>query len=58
VPAIVFNYKIHQPAVAYTNYNENFFQFLINLCAILGGVFTVIKMVDGMIYKTSKILLK
>lgn len=58
MPAIVFNYKIHQLTVAYTNYNENFFQFLINLCAILGGVFTVIKMVDGMIYKTSKILLK
>ena len=48
MPAIVFNYKIHQLAVAYTNYNENFFQFLINLCAILGGVFTVIMSRTGM----------
>ena len=42
----MFNYKIHQVSVNYTNYNENLFQFLINLCAILGGVFTVMQMVD------------
>ena len=56
--AIVFNYKINQVSVQYTNYNENIFQFAINLCAILGGVFTVMKMVNEMMLKTSKILFK
>ena len=56
--ALVFNYKIHQVSVQYTNYNENILSFLINLCAILGGVFTVTKMIDQAVYKTSKVLFK
>lgn len=55
---VVFNYGIQQVSVLYTNQRENFFQFLINLCAIIGGVFTITKMFDGAVHKTSKILFK
>jgi len=55
---IVFNYSIQQVSVLYSNKRENIFQFLINLCAIVGGVFTVTKMFDGVIHKTSKLILK
>jgi hypothetical protein len=55
---IVFNYSIQQVSVLYSNRRENIFQFLINLCAIVGGVFTVTRMVDGVIHKTSKLILK
>lgn len=55
---MVFNYKIQQVSVQYSNQGENLFQFAINLCAILGGVFTVMKMVDSAIFKTSKVLFK
>lgn len=55
---IVFNYSISQVTVKYSNARENLLQFLINLCAIMGGAFTVARILDGAIHKTSKILLK
>lgn len=45
-------------SIRYSNARENLFQFIINLLAIVGGVFTVASMVDGAIHKTSKALLK
>ena len=37
---IFFNFQISPIAVHYTNAKENIFQFLINICAIIGGIFT------------------
>ena len=55
---IVFNYQVSPIAVHYTNSKENIFQFLINICAIIGGIFTVAGIVDAMIHKGSKVIFK
>ena len=55
---IIFNYQISPIAIHYTNSKENIFQFLINICAIIGGIFTVAGIVDSLIHKGSKIVFK
>ena len=55
---IIFNYEVSPFAVIYTNAKENFFQFLISMCAIIGGVFTFAGIVDSIIHKGSKIVFK
>jgi hypothetical protein len=55
---IVFNFQIQQMSVKYSNHKENLFQFLINLCAILGGVFTLMGIIDGAFYQASKVIFK
>ncbi len=55
---IFFNYQISPIAVHYTNSKENIFQFLINICAIIGGIFTVAGIVDSIIHKGSKVIFK
>ena len=55
---ITFNYQISPIAVHYSNAKENIFQFLINICAIIGGVFTVASIIDRLIHKGSKIMFK
>jgi len=55
---IVFNYKVSPVAVRYSNSRENIAQFLINICAIIGGIFTVAGIVDALIHKSSKIIFK
>lgn len=39
--------------VKYVEYRKPFTHFLTDLCAIIGGVFTVAGMIDGIIYSTS-----
>lgn len=55
---IIFNYEVSPFAIAYSNVRENFFQFLISMSAIIGGVFTFASIVDGLIHKGSKIVFK
>ena len=55
---IVFNYQISPIAIHYSNQKENIFQFLINICAIIGGIFTVSGIIDSLIHKGSKIVFK
>ena len=55
---IIFNYEVSPFAVMFTNAQENFLQFLINMCAIIGGVFTVAGIIDSCIHSSSKILFK
>ncbi|MFN9902723.1 MAG: hypothetical protein ACK55Z_28870 [bacterium] len=45
-------------AVRYSNSRENIAQFLINICAIIGGIFTVAGIVDALIHKSSKMIFK
>ena len=42
----------------YGNTESNIFQFIINFCAIIGGVFTIAKMIDQFFYETSNVLFK
>jgi len=55
---IIFNYEVSPFAISYTNARENFLQFLINMCAIVGGVFTFASIVDSLIHKGSKMVFK
>ncbi len=56
---MVFNYSIEQMSVLYSHgQQENILELLIHLLAIVGGVFTVTKVCDSVIYRTSKALLK
>lgn len=55
---IIWNYKVSPVAVHYSNSRENIAQFLINICAIIGGIFTVAGIVDSIIHKSSKIIFK
>lgn len=55
---VIFNYEVSPFAVHYTNFKENFFQFLINMLAIVGGIFTLAGIVDSIIHKGSKIVFK
>ena len=55
---IEFNYKISPIAVRYKNEKESIFSFLINICAIIGGIFTLAGIVDSIVHKGSKIIFK
>ena len=55
---IEFQYRIQQCSVQYSNRSESLFAFVVNLAAILGGVFAVAKMTDACIYGTSKAVFK
>ena len=55
---IIFNYKVSPVAVQYSNSRENIAQFLINICAIIGGIFTVAGIIDSLIHKSSKMIFK
>jgi len=51
VPAIYFRYNISPISVKYTQFRRHSFHFFVNLCAIVGGVFTVLGMLDSLINK-------
>lgn len=55
---IMFQYTVSPFAVMYTNTRENFFQFLISLLAIIGGVFTIAGIVDSVIHQGGKLVFK
>lgn len=44
--------------IQYKEYRKPFTHFVTDLCAIVGGVFTVAGMVDGLLYTAEKRLLK
>ncbi len=55
---LMFNYELSPITVQYTQTKENFFEFLIYICAIVGGVFTVAGIVDAIIHRSVAALFK
>ena len=51
VPGISFRFDISPIYVVYEQYKRQHFHFFVSLCAIVGGVFTVIGMLDSLLYK-------
>ena len=49
---IYIRYEFSPIYVKYTIEESNFLHFLVNLCAIIGGLFTVFGIIDGIIHKT------
>ncbi|KNC98781.1 uncharacterized protein SPPG_05760 [Spizellomyces punctatus DAOM BR117] len=54
LPGIFFNYDISPMLVTYTEYQKPFSHFLTDVCAVVGGVFTVAGIVDSFIYTAEK----
>lgn len=56
LPAAVFSYDISPMQVLVTEERETFAAFLTQICAIIGGVFTVTGLIDGLVYHGSATL--
>ena len=55
---LVVNYNVSPISIHFSNARENLFQFVINLFAIIGGVFTVASIFDSILHKSVKVLFK
>ncbi|TPX32166.1 hypothetical protein SmJEL517_g04673 [Synchytrium microbalum] len=55
LPGVFFNFEISPMLVLYTEYRKPLAHFLTDVCAIVGGVFTVAGMVDAAIYTAAKL---
>ena len=51
---VFFNYDISPMQVTYTEYQKPFSHFLTDVCAVVGGVFTVAGIIDSIIYTAEK----
>ena len=58
MPSMHFRYDLSPITVEYKLYKETFLNFIINIFAILGGVFTVTGIIDAIIHKSVAILLR
>lgn len=55
---VFFMYDMSPMMVQLTEHRRSFTHFLTGVCAIVGGVFTVAGMLDGMLYHSTKALKK
>lgn len=55
---IFFMYDLSPMMVQLTEHRRSFAHFLTGVCAIVGGVFTVAGMLDGMLYHSARALRK
>jgi hypothetical protein len=56
-PGLFFKYDFSPIMVEYQESRLSFFHFLTNVCAILGGVFTVFSLFDGFVYTSQQAIL-
>jgi hypothetical protein len=56
LPGVFFIYEISPILVEYSPDSRSFLHFLVQLCAIVGGIFTVSGMFDTVLYKTQRIM--
>ncbi|KAJ3109596.1 Endoplasmic reticulum-Golgi intermediate compartment protein 3 [Physocladia obscura] len=54
LPGVFFNFDISPMLVTYKEYKKPFSHFLTDVCAVVGGVFTVGGIIDGLIYTAEK----
>ncbi|CAD7696002.1 unnamed protein product [Ostreobium quekettii] len=50
LPGVFFFYDLSPIKVEIREYKDSFLHFLTNVCAIVGGIFTVAGLLDGMVY--------
>jgi hypothetical protein len=58
VPAVFFRFDLSPITVRFWHYKENFLHFLIQIAAIIGGIFSVTGIIDAMIHKSMVALLR
>ena len=58
LPSVVFHYDLSPLQILIREEKETYFRFLVNLCAIVGGVFTVASMIDGVLHRLTDMAAK
>ncbi|XP_066148708.1 endoplasmic reticulum-Golgi intermediate compartment protein 3 [Euwallacea fornicatus] len=58
MPGVFFQYELSPLMVKYTEQERSLGHFLTNICAIIGGVYTVAGLVDTFLYHSIKIIQK
>lgn len=58
LPALYFRYDLSPVTVKFTLRKESFFRFLVQICAIIGGIFTVAGIIDAVVHKSMVAILK
>ncbi|KAJ1935350.1 ER-derived vesicles protein erv46 [Linderina macrospora] len=53
-PGVFFMFEISPMRVVYTEHARSLGSFLTAVCAIIGGIFTVARLVDGFVFKTER----
>ena len=54
LPGVIFSYDVSPYRVVHTARRQGLAEFLTQLCAVIGGVFTVFGMLDGVVYNGIK----
>lgn len=54
MPGVFFSYELSPLMVKYTEKENSFSHFLVNVCGIIGGIFTVAGLVDGVLHKVER----
>ncbi|RUS83408.1 hypothetical protein EGW08_008829 [Elysia chlorotica] len=58
MPAIWFRYELSPITVRYVEKSKPFYTFLVMVCAIIGGTFTVAGIIDSLIFSAAEIVKK
>ncbi|KAG8038730.1 hypothetical protein G9C98_000285 [Cotesia typhae] len=58
MPGVFFSYELSPLMVKYTEKTKSFGHFATNICAIIGGVFTVAGFVDTFLYHSVRVIQK
>lgn len=56
MPGIFFQYELSPLMVKYTEKERSFGHFITNLCAIIGGVYTVAGLFDKILYNSFQLI--
>jgi hypothetical protein len=57
-PAVYFRYDLSPVTVKFSQSQESFFHFIVQVCAIVGGVFTVAGLIENMLHTSIASVLK
>ena len=57
-PAVYFRYDLSPVTVKFSQVQESFFHFIVQVCAIVGGVFTVAGLLENMLHSSIASVLK
>ncbi|MCQ2819170.1 MAG: endoplasmic reticulum-Golgi intermediate compartment protein [archaeon] len=57
-PSVYFKYELSPVTVEYIQYKSKFLSFFIEICAILGGVFTITGIIDALIHQSMLSILR
>ena len=58
LPCVYFRYDMSPVTVKFWQYKDNFLHFLIQICAIIGGIFSVTGIIDALVHKSVVAILR